>query len=216
MENKLRKKIILKNDPIVPQFVEGIVLAAGYSSRTGTFKMGLPVQGKPVIKHVIDTMASVCQSIYIVTGHWKDEIEILLEDYKQETYREQIYFVENKQYHDGMFSSVKRGVSALQGNTFFLTPGDYPLLNEDIYFTMLKVPGTIIIPRYRGRNGHPVLFNKFDKQLILDEPDASNLKICIQKQNPVYLDTDMESVLIDLDTIEDYEKILKRTMKGKV
>jgi len=176
----------------------------------------LPVQGKPVIKHVIDAMASVCQMIYIVTGHWKHETEAILKDYTREAYKKRIYFVENKHYHDGMFSSVKTGVSALRGNTFFLTPGDYPLLTEDIFFLMLKVPGSIIIPRYRGMKGHPVLFKKFDKQLILDEPDSSNLNICIQKQHPVYLETDIESVLIDLDTRKDYEKILKRTMKEQV
>lgn len=216
MENKLDKKIKIENDPITQLLVEGIVLAAGYSSRTGAFKMGLPVQGKPVIKHVVDAMVSVCQLIYIVTGHWKDETVSLLKDYTQEAYRKRIYFVENKHYHDGMFSSVKTGVSALRGNTFFLTPGDYPLLTEDIFSMMLKVPGNIIIPRYRGRNGHPVLFKNFDKQLIHDEPDSSNLKICIQKQHPVYLETDSDSVLIDLNTREDYEKILKRKMKEQV
>jgi molybdenum cofactor cytidylyltransferase len=216
MENKFEKTMRIENDPIDPRLVEGIILAAGYSSRTGAFKLALPIHGKPVIKHVIDAMVPICQVIYIVTGHWKDEIEMLLEDYSEETLRGKIYFVENKNYQNGMFSSVKKGVSSLKGNTFFLTPGDYPLLTEDVFSMMLEITGNIIIPRYKGRNGHPVLFKKFNKQLILDEPDSSNLKICIQKQNPVYMYTDFESVLIDMDTREDYENILKITTKGQV
>ena len=197
-------------------FVEGIVLAAGYSSRTGMFKMGLPVNGKAIIKHVIDAMITVCDVIYIVTGHWKDELETLLKDYAGEIFRDQIYFVENEQYQDGMFSSVKKGVSALKGNTFFLTPGDYPFLTGDIFNHMLKVPGSIIIPNYKGRKGHPVFFKEFDKQLILDEPDSSNLRNCIQKQHPVYFETDSDAILIDMDTMEDYERIMKMTMKERV
>lgn len=209
-------EIVIENNPNKPYSVEGIILAAGYSSRTDSFKLALPIHGKPVIKHVIDSMVSVCHSIYIVTGHWKNEIEMLLEDYSEETFRGRIYFVENKNYHNGMFSSVKIGVSAIQGNTFFLTPGDYPFLTEDIFIKMLKVPGSIIIPSYRGRNGHPVLFKEFNKQLILDESDSSSLKICIQKQHPVHLETDSDAVLIDLDTREDYEMILKRAIEGNV
>jgi molybdenum cofactor cytidylyltransferase len=209
MENKFGEKMIMENNPVDPQLVEGIILAAGYSSRTEAFKLALPVDGKPVIKHVIDAMIPICQTIYIVTGHWKDELEILLENYSKKKFRGQICLVENENYQKGMFSSVKRGVSSLKGNTFFITPGDYPLLTEDVFFMMLKVIGNIIIPQFQGRNGHPVLFKKFNKQLILDEPDSSNLKICIQKLNPVYLDTNTETVLIDLDTREDYEKILK-------
>lgn len=216
MENKFEEKMIIENNPVDPQSVEGIILAAGYSSRTEAFKLALPVNGKPVIKHVIDAMIPICQTIYIVTGHWKDELEMLLEDYLKKKFRGKIYLVENENYQNGMFSSVKRGVSSLKRNTFFLTPGDYPLLTEEVFFMMLKVTGNIIIPRFQGRNGHPVLFKKFNKQLILDEPDSSNLKICIQKQNPVYMDTDFESVLIDMDTREDYENILKITTKGQV
>ena len=138
MENKFEEKMIIENNPVDPQSVEGIILAAGYSSRTEAFKLALPINDKPVIKHVIDAMIPICQTIYIVTGHWKDELEMLLEDYLNKKFRGQIYLVENENYQNGMFSSVKRGVSSLKRNTFFLTPGDYPLLTEEVFFMNLK------------------------------------------------------------------------------
>lgn len=49
--------------------ITGIILAGGKSSRMGTDKGLMPFRGKPMIQHIIDPMAKICQRIFIVTSN---------------------------------------------------------------------------------------------------------------------------------------------------
>lgn len=49
--------------------ITGIILAGGKSSRMGTDKGLMPFRGKPMIQHIIDPMAKICQRILIVTSN---------------------------------------------------------------------------------------------------------------------------------------------------
>ncbi|MCF8258785.1 MAG: molybdenum cofactor guanylyltransferase [Flavobacteriales bacterium] len=47
----------------------GIILAGGKSSRMGQDKGLMPFRGKPMVQHVIDAAAMVCNSFVLVTDH---------------------------------------------------------------------------------------------------------------------------------------------------
>lgn len=49
--------------------ITGIILAGGKSTRMGTDKGLMPFRGKPMIQHIIDPMAKICQRILLVTGN---------------------------------------------------------------------------------------------------------------------------------------------------
>ncbi|MDP6908259.1 MAG: molybdenum cofactor guanylyltransferase [Flavobacteriales bacterium] len=49
--------------------ITGIILAGGKSSRMGQDKGLIPLNGKPMIQHIIDPMAKICSRILIVTGN---------------------------------------------------------------------------------------------------------------------------------------------------
>ncbi len=48
--------------------VTGVILAGGTSSRMGQNKAFLPLEGRPLITHVLDRLAEVCQEVLVVAN----------------------------------------------------------------------------------------------------------------------------------------------------
>ncbi|MCP5050873.1 MAG: nucleotidyltransferase family protein [bacterium] len=183
--------------------LSGIILAAGFSSRAGTFKMELIFNGKPLLQRTVEAMAGVCSHITVVGGHQIERIIRLTNGY------DNLRVVMNRDYASGMFSSVKTGVKEVDTEWFFFTPGDYPLVTASVYRQLLEArsaspEGSIFIPVHNGRKGHPVLMKGDLKEELLAEPQDSNLKVFINRKGFVPVETEENSILMDIDTMEDY------------
>jgi len=61
--------------------VEGIILAAGFSSRAHKFKMDLPIGNQLLLERTVEGMTSVCQRIIVVTGHNRNRVEQIVEPF---------------------------------------------------------------------------------------------------------------------------------------
>ena len=183
--------------------IEGIVLAAGFSKRTGIFKMELMLQNKTMIEQSIQGMYNICSKIFVVGGYRIERIKKIMENYSK------VEIVFNKNYKKGMFSSVKTGIQHIQSDKFFLLPGDIPFVNEDVYKKMLSIEEDIVIPSYNDRKGHPVLINSSFINEIINEPEESNLKIFLNRKGYTLIDIKDEAILLDIDTLEDYNKLKK-------
>lgn len=90
---------------------------------------------------------------------------------------------------------------------FFLTPGDYPFISKEIVQRLLNENNEVIVPSYKGKAGHPILLKNSLIEEILNEPQDSNLKIYLGKKECLFLDVDDENILLDVDTIDDYNNI---------
>jgi molybdenum cofactor cytidylyltransferase len=185
--------------------VEGIILAAGFSSRAGAFKMGLTIAGKPLIHHTIDNMSDFCSRIIVVGGHKIEKLIELIQNYAN------IQVILNEKYRSGMFSSVKEGVKNLKGDKFFLIPGDCPLVKKEVYRELLQTRGDIVIPSFQGRKGHPVLIRSSLTAEILREPENSNLRDFIRRKGYETIAVEDSGILLDIDTQEDYKIAKKRS-----
>ena len=95
--------------------IEAVVLAAGYSSRAGTFKLNLDIAGKTVIERCVEGMVDICSRIVVVGGYQIDMIVEVLQKYPK------LEVVLNSRYAEGMFTSVKEGMRHVQGDRFFFT-----------------------------------------------------------------------------------------------
>ena len=178
--------------------IEGIVLAAGFSSRMKKFKMEMLLDGKTLIERSVESLDKVCSRIIVVAGYKIERIREILKDY------ENVEVVFNKEFEKGMFSSVKTGIARIKTEKFFLLPGDIPFVGQDVFKKLLSQKGDIIIPVFKGRKGHPVLINSSLIDEILEEPEDSNLKLFINKKGLTTVAVQDKAILIDIGTEEDY------------
>lgn len=181
--------------------VDGVILAAGYSSRANAFKMELEINKKSILQRCIEALYDDCDNIIVVSGYKHEKIDKLVENYLK------VKVVYNEEFHKGMFSSIKKGIQSVTAKRFLLTPGDYPLINKDIVKRLLIEKNEVVIPSFNKKGGHPVLINGSLIEEILAEPEDSNLKIYLNKKQCSYVNIDDEGILLDVDTIEDYEYV---------
>ena len=184
--------------------VEGIVLAAGSSSRAGCFKMELPLGDKLLIERSLEGMYSVCSRIIVVGGHRIDRLREILIGYQK------VEVVENVQWKSGMFSSVQLGVAHAKASRVFLLPADIPLVPETVYTRLLLAEGDVLIPSFRERIGHPVLLGSTSHHEILREPHDSNLRNVIRRIGHKAVPVEHEEILIDIDSPEDLKSVRDR------
>ena len=138
--------------------IAAILLTAGQSKRmAGENKLTKEIQGTPLIKHSVkNILASSIDELIVVLGHQKEIIEKLIDK------NEKIKFVFNKDFENGMASSIKTGLDNLSEETeaFFICLGDMPMVNSDIYNQLIQSKNNkeIIVPTYKGQQGNPILF----------------------------------------------------------
>lgn len=188
--------------------IDGIILAAGFSSRTGVFKMGLQWGEKKLVQQVIDEMKELCWRVIVVAGYKKEKIIELTGGYSN------LEVVFNPRYSKGMFTSVKEGIKHVKSPWFFLIPGDYPLITKAIYQKLLDARDEsghcVFIPAFNSRKGHPILVKSDLVKELLEEPDDSNLRKFINRKGFKAVEVDDDAILVDIDTMEDYQRAKER------
>ena len=186
--------------------ISAILLAAGQSRRmNGENKLTKEIQGTPLIKlSVKNILASSINELIIVLGHQKEIIEKLIDK------NEKIKFVFNKDFENGMASSIKTGLNNLSEKTeaFFICLGDMPRINRDIYNLLIKSKNNkdIVVPTYNGQQGNPVLFSKSMKEKVMNiEGDVGAKKILgSHKDKILNLEINNESITKDFNIRDDF------------
>ena len=180
--------------------IEGVVIAAGRSTRTGgRNKLTLSLAGQTVIQRSVSSLIPFCRHVYVVTGHRENEVKEALLDCPDVT------TVHNPNYYDGMFSSIIAGLSKVEADYCLFLPGDCPFIDGNTIRSMLERPRDILIPRYLSKPGHPVLLSRQVIAKMLSKGDFCSLREFIAANNAEYIDVDCPGILLDIDTMEDYK-----------
>jgi molybdenum cofactor cytidylyltransferase len=161
---------------------------------------------KSMIERCIEGMSDACERIIVVGGFEYGRLRLLVERFSK------VECTENISYEDGMFTSVKAGLSQTRGDRCFLLPADIPLVPPHVYHQLLTAREEVVVPSFRGRNGHPVLLSRAVLPRILSEPDNSSLQSVLRSIGFRAMEVDAEEVLIDVDTPHDYERISQRVL----
>ncbi|MFJ7307564.1 nucleotidyltransferase family protein [Peribacillus frigoritolerans] len=189
--------------------MEAIVLAAGYSSRANAFKMTLPMGQMSVLEQTISKFEGLCSRVIVVAGFQAEIIqEEIAKIISENAYSFQIEFVYNENFNQGMFHSIQKGCNEVNAPTFFITPGDCPLVKKETVQLLAKHKGNVVIPSFDYKGGHPIKLSSEVKQKILDTNPASNLRVVLGGYEKQYMNVDDAGVLMDVDTPEDYLKAI--------
>ena len=210
--------------------MDAIVLAAGMSRRMGKLKALLPFGDAPMIARVVQSLqnAQCFDSITVVTGHAREEIEAALRDFD-------VRFAHNANFGNGeMIDSVQTGVRAIESTLdekkrlflfkkkrpFLLSLGDQPLIESESITGLCRDWNEVsangefpmLVPLYRGRRGHPVIFSHKCKREILQLEAGQTLKTITQRHrdNTLEVQIDDAGIVTDIDTPEDYEIALQK------
>jgi molybdenum cofactor cytidylyltransferase len=212
-----------------------IILAAGSSSRMGGgyHKLLLPLDGRPVLTHVLAAaVASQARPILVILGHQAEQVRTNIRPYSE---HHDITLIHNANYLQGMSTSLRLGLQTLlsddyknkstsyQVDSALIMLGDQPLITAKIIDTLITTYRTsgrsVVAPLYDGKRGSPVLFNEklFPEliEVIGDEGGRTVLEHYPEELELVEMGTAVANY--DVDTCEAYQQVVGLwKSKGKV
>jgi molybdenum cofactor cytidylyltransferase len=185
--------------------IAALVLAAGTSSRMGSNKLLADLSGEPMIAQTVKRIAdSHVETIAVVTGHQASEIESALA-------QQSVSFIHNPHYAEGLATSLRAGVAALQNScdAILVCLGDMPLIDpRDINRMIAAFNATegrnIVVPVHERSFGNPVLWGAEHFSALLACEGDRGARGLLEKlrHDVVEIVMDNQSVLLDADTPE--------------
>jgi molybdenum cofactor cytidylyltransferase len=190
--------------------LSAILLAAGESKRMGKTKQLMPLGRSTLLERAIDNLlASSVDETIVVLGHKAEEIAKTISE-------RPVKIVLNPDYSQGMSTSIIAGLMLVdpRSQAVMLAMGDQPLVASGTINQLIeafsKNKKGIAVPSYRGRRGHPIIFDiKYKAELLMLKGDIGGREIIRNHPEDVLMVAiDSESVISDIDTQEDYQSHL--------
>ncbi|GAC1301058.1 MAG: hypothetical protein NVSMB24_03170 [Mucilaginibacter sp.] len=185
-----------------------IILAAGASTRLGKPKQNLVYQNNTLLQRAIETaLASVCRPVLAILGANADVIRPTIEKLP-------VHILYNKNWHEGMASSVRLGMAELKKfepavTSAILMVCDQPFISTSLLNELVhaKEKKEIIACAYNDTIGAPVLFDAkyFDELSLLTGAEGAK-KLLLKYQGHVHPKS-FPLGGVDIDTEEDFEKL---------
>ena len=193
--------------------IAAVILSAGESSRMGRSKALLPIDGETFIEKIVGALArSRVGKIIVVLGHDADEL------------RRQIEFLPvtiliNQDYRLGQISSLQVAVRYLDKDEncdgMLVHLVDHPYIDGALVDLMIErfhaSKKLIVVPRYHGKRGHPVIFSRALFAELLNAPLDQGAKAVVNahRDETLEIETDDAGIAVDIDTPELYRQLVK-------
>ncbi len=190
--------------------IAAVVLAAGESSRMGRDKALLPFRGSTFLEEIVSTLwQAQVKKMVVVLGHHAKQVQASVKLGDTEV-------VGNPRYREGQTSSLQAGLLALNEEVegILLCLVDHPFISVSLVrklteaFQKQKSPA--VIPTYRGKHGHPVIFSRalFSEFKALGPNEGANVVARRHRAETAFVEVDDARILRDVDTVADYEKLI--------
>ena len=198
--------------------ITAIILAAGLSKRLGRNKLLLALGDETVLRKTAKAvLESAVSEVILVTGHEEAEVIQAVEGLD-------VRLAHNPRYAEGQSTSMIAGIEAAheEADAYLFVLGDQPLLTPGIVNDLISLyeasrPDALVAaPVFQGRRGNPALFSAtLEDELLRTSGDAGGRGIIqrLENESPgkiVFLELPNDDMFLDIDTEEDYERMLRK------
>jgi molybdenum cofactor cytidylyltransferase len=194
--------------------IVAVVLSAGESSRMGRPKALLPIDGQTFIEKIVAALKQTkVGKIIVILGHNARELQSKISHLPVE-------ILINTDYKRGQLSSLQLAVRNLQpdlecdGMLVHLVDHPYlaPALVEEMIRRFYETKKRIIVPKFHGKRGHPVIFSNalFDEILSAPMEEGAKAVVNAHRAETLEIETEEEGIAVDIDTPELYQQHVRR------
>jgi CTP:molybdopterin cytidylyltransferase MocA len=196
---------------MTPPAVDGVILAAGLSSRMERPKSLLAVGAMTFLERAATTLrAAGCRRTYVVVNATDDGT-------KDAALGHGLDIVVNEYPESEPIDSLRLVLEQLPADTaaVLMLPVDLPLIAEDTAAAIVRSfhenPGPLILPFHNGVAGHPVLIGRDRFTEILTRPFDEGLRSLIMESAQTLREVRVvdPGILIDIDTPDDYWRFIE-------
>jgi molybdenum cofactor cytidylyltransferase len=175
----------------------------------GRPKQLLPWGDTTVLGRTIDNLQrSRVNEVVVVSGYRAQEVERISAQLGVQTFFNELY------ESGGMISSVQTALRLLPENreAILVMLADQPMVETKTIDRLVRAwsedKGELVAPVIKGRRGNPVLIGRryFDELLSLPLGSAPRDLINRHGEQLKLIEAETDSILRDLDEIEDYER----------
>jgi len=191
--------------------ISAILLGAGQSKRMGVDKLSLPWGRGTILGHCFNMLlGSDVQELVVVLGIQNEGLKNLFQG-------RTVKVVVNPYSNKGMSTSIRRGIEALRPKSdgILIALGDQPFLKTRTINVLIHAfeqgRGRIVVPSFRGRRGHPAIFDrKYKRELLNLEGDVGGRSVMERHPKDVrVVPVKSIGVVTDVDTWQDYKHQLR-------
>ena len=205
--------------------VAGVILAGGEARRFGRPKQLLDYHGQPFVRTVAkNALASGLMPVVVVSGANAEAVEAAVADLP-------VTITRNMDWQNGQSSSIQAGLQALRqpslvnsfarsdddagsqervGAAIFLL-ADQPQITSSIITALTEkhaqTLGAVLAPLVADRRANPVLFDRATFPDLMALSGDVGGRAVFSKYPVMYLPWHDQSLLLDVDTPEDLEKL---------
>lgn len=193
--------------------IVAVVLSAGESSRMGSPKALLPIEGQTFIEKIVAALKQTpVARVAVILGHNAEEMKQRIEHLPVE-------IVINPDYKLGQLSSLQTAIRHLQTDAncdgMLVHLVDHPYIDAKLVDNMIErfyaTGKLIVVPRYGAKRGHPVIFSRqlFDELLAAPMDQGAKAVVNAHRDDTLEIDTQDSGVTVDIDTPELYRHHVK-------
>jgi len=196
-----------------------VILAAGESRRMGAPKALLSLQGRTFVEHLIQATRHPRVGITrVVLGAGAEEIRAKLPAIEPAS------IVVNPDWRMGQLSSIHAAIRSLpavadlsadETEGLILCPVDHPLISAKLVAHLIgefdSSEKQIVLPAYRGRRGHPVIFRAalYDELLAASPEIGARQVVWAHAKDVAEVPTEEEAVVLNLDDPETLHQAIQ-------